>query len=353
MIKIVKKSITVLVLGILLLNYNVHAATPTVDQVVASFNNSPSVQESAQSGTTYSAAKNGTGIRITSTVSGGSPVNYDYSLSGNVLSTNITGDQSTIYNGLMTALILTDSVGKLHGYEYEETYPTLNSDQIKNYKIGEEGFEIKTVSENNYQVQIDISKKLPLLDFSDTYITTADLEDLKEYISGDGTAEKRVGNVWFNKNGSNGENVVLIAEKDNLTSNAYNSFLSILEVMFGSKDAANYFKSNYSSPFSADKEMPGIKVEVNPTKSEFEESLVPSDSGFKMIRISINKQDVTATLNGEKPQERQAQVETKVNVPDTAKNIFIYMMIAGVISIISGTLLIINVLKKNRKLSNV
>lgn len=353
--KIINVIYTLIIVVLLFIQLNVHAETPTLEQISLSFNNSPTVQEYAQYGTIWKAEKNGEKIIITCTATGSPTVNYEYSLNGNILSTSITGTEDEILKQIIIATILTDSIGKLHGYDYEETYSTLNSEQMMTYNVEEQGFEIKAISTNSFQVKIDISKKLQLLDFSDTYIKVSDLENLKNYISGDGSAEKRVGNVWFNKSGSNGKNVVLIAEKDNLTTNSYNSLLSILEVMFNSTDVVKYFKGNYYPVFIGDKEIRGIKVEVNPTKTDFEEALIPSDSEFIFVRITIDKNEVKNALNGiknESLKEKDSQTETKVNVPDTAKNIIIYMMIIGIISFVSGITLIVYVLKNKKKLSN-
>lgn len=353
--KIINVIYTLIIVVLLFIQLNVHAEIPTLEQISLSFNNSPTVQEYAQYGTIWKAEKNGEKIIITCSSTGSPTVNYEYLLNGNILSSNITGTEDEILKQIIIATILTDSIGKLHGYDYEETYSTLNSEQMMTYNVEEQGFEIKAISTNSFQVKIDISKKLQLLDFSDTYIKVSDLENLKNYISGDGSAEKRVGNVWFNKSGSNGKNVVLIAEKDNLTTNSYNSLLSILEVMFNSTDVVKYFKGNYYPVFIGDKEIRGIKVEVNPTKTDFEEALIPSDSEFIFVRITIDKNEVKNALNGiknESLKEKDSQTETKVNVPDTAKNIIIYMIIIGIISFISGITLIIYILKKNKKLSN-
>ena len=120
---------------------------------------------------------------------------------------------------------------------------------------------------------MDITKKIPLVDFSNTYIEVSDLQDLKKYISGDGSAEKSKGNIWFNKSGYDGEYTLLVAEKGNLTENTYKSVLSILEVMFDNDKVIQHFKNNYPNISTGDKEFKGFNIKVNPKeKTQWEEN---------------------------------------------------------------------------------
>lgn len=284
--KATKTILIVLIITLMLMGTTVHAVTPTLAQIADKFNNCSTVKEYASYGSVWRATVNGNKLNISMTANG-ETTNIEYTLRGTILETNLSGD--SVLAGAMATVVLTDCIGQLHGYAEGELLSTLGSEKINNYTIENEGFEIINMAENSGTIKIDISKKIPLADMSDVYLEVSDLEDLKRYIAGDGFAEKSKGNVWFNKNGTNGENTVLVAEKNNLTDNTYKSILSILEVMFDTDKAPEYFRANYSGLSVGNKEFTGFKVEVNPTKTEFEEDLIPSDSGYKFVRITINK----------------------------------------------------------------
>ena len=219
---------------------------------------------------------------------------FEYKLDGNVLSITLNKDD---FIGSMVTTHLVDSIGQLHGYKDGKLILTLNSEEIMNYTIEKEGYEIKQLDDGMVSIKVDLSKKIPLIDISKIYIKVTDLQNSKKYISGDGCAEKAKGNIWFNKCGYNGENTLLVAEENNLTENTYKSILSIIEVMFDSSKASDYFMTNYSGISIGNKEFKGFKIEVNPIKTKWEEKLLPSDSGYKFVRISIDKDLVNSAID--------------------------------------------------------
>ena len=205
---------------------------------------------------------------------------------------------------------------------------------------------------------MDITKKIPLADFSDTYIEVSDLQSLKEYISGEGSAEKRKGNIWFNKSGYDGEYTLLVAEKGNLTENTYKSVLSILEVMFNNDKVIQYFKSNYPNISSGDKEFNGFSIKVNPTdKTEWEESLIPSDRGYEFIRIVIDKTlAISSITEGEKAEgetsnqdntQTQLQIDTLPRTGEETNRFLIVLYI--IVSACSVGLVTLVLIKRKRK----
>lgn len=293
--KLLKRIVVLTIFVLLLMWSKVYATTPTLEQIVNAFNNCSTVKEYATYGSIWNASSNENKLTISVTANN-TTTNLEYTLEGSILNANFSQDEA--FTGLAVTIVLTDSIGQLHGYSDGELFTTLNSDEISSYSIENEGFEAKEIANKNYQIKIDISKKIPVTNVSDVYIEVSDLQDLKNYISGDGSAEKSKGNIWFNKSGYDGENTLLIAEKENLTENTYKSILSIIEVMFDSSRASDYFKSNYSGISIGNKEFTGVKIEINPTKTEFESRLIPSDSGYKFIRITIDKNMINTAING-------------------------------------------------------
>ena len=283
---------------ILSINIKSYATTPTLEQIANAFNNCDTVQ-SSWSYPNNSAKAIATDNKLTITLETDEEYEgdkeFEYKLDNNVLSIVLNKDDRL---GAIATYYLVDSIGQLHGYKDGELLSTLNSEDVMNYTIDNQGYEIKQLDDEKVSVKVDITKKIPLIDTNNVYIEVSDLQDLKSYISGDGFAEKSKGNIWFNKSGYNGENTLLIAEKDNLTENTYKSILSIIEVMFESNKASDYFKANYSGMSVGNKEFAGIKIEINPTKTEMEEKLITSNSGYKFARITIDKNLVNSAIVG-------------------------------------------------------
>lgn len=297
MSKLFKKIIVLIAIMLLVIGVKVYAATPTLADIANKFNNSSIVETYASAGGSVVATSDADSLNIKTDV-GGQVEDIEFLLEGNILYIEIDqADEAAIGKAYM-AQHVTDIIGQLHGYAEGEVLTTINSDEVTNYTVANEGFELENISETKVKIKNDITKKIPLIDVSDKYIEVSDLEELKEFIAGDGTAEKSKGNVWFNKSGNNGENTLLVAEKNELTENSYNSILSIIEVMFDSSKAVDYFKTNYPGISNEDKEFTGFKIEINPIKTEFEEELIPSDSGYKFARITINKSLVNSVIEG-------------------------------------------------------
>lgn len=282
------RGVFVIVLAIVMIvGTNVYAATPTLEQIVDTFNNCKTVKEYATMGAVWTASCSDNKINI-SAVANKTTTNYEYTLENSILTANFEGTDE-ILGGCVITMVLADSIGQLHGYDDGDLFATFNSEEVSSYTLESHGFELKQLSEESCEIKIDISKKIPLIDTSNMYIEVGDLENLKQYISGDGFAEKSKGDVYLNKSGYDGENTLLIAEKGDLTQNTYKSILSVLEVMFESEKACDYFKPNFSDISVGNKEFTGFKIEVNPSKTEFEEKLIPDDRGYKFIRITIDK----------------------------------------------------------------
>ena len=281
---------------------NSYAVTPTLEQIVNKFNNCSTVKDYASKGSVWKATNEENKI-ITSVTTNDKTIEWEYNLEGSILKAEFSGENA--FSGLILCETLTDCIGQLNGYSEGELYSTLNSDKIQDYSVENEGFEIKKTSDGTFKVQIDISKKIPLIDVCDSYIEVSDLEGIKNFISGDGSAEKSKGKIWFNKSGYDGKNTILIAEEGELTENTYKSILSIIEVMFDSSKAADYFKENYPQILTGNKEFDGFKIEVNPTKTEFEEKLIPEDSGYRFIRITVDKEIANKGINGSSYTEKE------------------------------------------------
>ena len=352
-----KKVINILVLMVFVSIFicnSVCATSITLEQIVEKFNKSSIVDAYKNAGGSISATNDTDGINVTVNANGKTE-NVELLLQGNVLSIEIDQEESSAFVKAYVTACVIDIIGELHGYQEGELTQTVNSDKAKNYTLEKEGYEVENISETKFKIKVDITKKIPLVDFSNTYIEVSDLQDLKEYISGDGFAEKSKGNIWFYKSGYDGEYTLFVAEKGNLTENTYKSVLSILEVMFDNDKVIQHFKNNYPNISTGDKEFKGFSININPKeKTQWEESLIPSDSGFEFVRIVIDKSVAisSATKTGKVEDKNQTQVENEIDIdtlPRTGKKMNEFLVVLYTIIGTCNFALITLLLTKRKK----
>lgn len=300
-------------LGILFIGNYAYATSITLEQIVEKFNTSSIVDDYKEAGGSIKATNDANSITI-NVATGETTNDIKFLLDDNILSIEIDTGEETAFIKAYIASYVIDIIGQLQGYQEGELSQTINSDKATNYTLSKEGYELENIDTTKKKIKVDLTKKIPLIDFSSEYIEVSDLEDVKDFIAGDGSAEKSKGNIWFNKSGYGGEYTLLVAEKGQLTENTYKSVLSILEVMFDNEQVLQYFKQNYTSINMGDKEFSGFTIKVNPTKkTDWEENLVPSESGYEFVRITIDKQLAILGANTTQKEEQNGKTEEKNN----------------------------------------
>lgn len=338
---------TCLLLSIFLIGPNVYAETPTLQQIADKFNSSAKVQEYAAEGVILHADVENNTITVTLTqptlptdVISSPIVGYGYKLDGTILSSDIsltTNDSIIIF---VIGLLLTDSVGQFHEYSDGQMISTLFSREFLSYTLEKEGVEYKVVSASKAVFSLDISKKIPLLNNTDTYFQVLDVAVNKDVVSGDGKVSDNKGNLWYQKSGDNGKNTIIIAEKTQLSDNSYLSALSILTVMFNSYFAADYFEENYPDISRGNKEFTGVKVEINPTKTTSEAADIPAEY-TAFMRITIDKEKYLAGMK-----EPKKQTDVIVNVPDSGMDKAWQNVVLGIIFVLSGATIVFAMLTR-------
>ena len=304
-----------IIFGILIISFiNInYAANPTLDRLAKTFNNSSLVKEYESLGAEWNATANDNVLNIT-LEGNGQFSNLEYRLDGSVLSITIdTNDTEVAATNAIVSIILADCVGQLHGYKEGEVTTTLNANEAENFTVEIEGFEAKKIASDKVIIKMDINKKIPLFDFSNTYLEVEDLNEFKEYIAGNGFAQTFKGNIIFHKTGYADEAIVTIAEKNTLTENSYKTILSMLEVMFSSNKAQSYFRENYSSISIGNKEFTGFKIEVNPTKTTSDEFLLGINDTYKFLRITIDKDAAKLNIRDFKENQVPEKEENESN----------------------------------------
>lgn len=347
--------IVLISLVILFICGNVYATSITLEQIAEKFNKSSIVDDYKTAGGSINATSDNDSINVT-VLANGKTDSVEFLLDGNILSIEIDQEDESAFLKAYVASSVVDIIGQLNGYQEGELAQTLNSEGAAQYTLEKEGYEVEKINETKSKIKVDITKKIPLANFSNTYIEVSDLEDLRDFISGDGSAENSKGNIWFNKSGYDGKYTLLVAEKGNLTENTYKSVLSILKVMFNNDKVIENFKNNYPNISSGNKEFKGFSIKVNPTdKTEWEEKLLSSGSDYEFVRISIDKQLAisSATQTDKVNSEGSSKVENKLDIdelPRTGREIETSLIVLYIIvGICSIGLITIALMTKKRK----
>ncbi len=287
--KILLISVFLFFILVTLLQTNVFASTHTLEEIAETFNNSNSVNNYGEIlgyeflASTNEDEPNVLSVTIT-TNEGASTVSFEQE--GNILSyTHLVDDN------LITAYLLADSIGQINGYNEGELLNNFNmfADEISNYTVENEGFEIK---ENNgyYSVKMDITKKVPLIDDSEFYLKPENFDVIKDIVEAGtvGNLNGRMSKLVYNLIVSKDENYIYIGEEDEITDSTYKSILSALEVMYGDK-VVKYFQSIYPEISDGITELDGFSIEKD-LDIDLDEH--PIFNGTEVILVKIDNEYV-------------------------------------------------------------
>lgn len=263
--------------------------TITIEQVVEQYNNSETVKQQLTEANTSIASYQDNVLTIVTTL-GDEQYTTNFNVDGDIISISIPQDDQYITNGIV-AFLLIDAIQQLQGTPAGDILTTLMDNRAQQYTLEEQGL-LMSVGET-LDIHVDMQKQIPLLSMEDIYITVEDLENGKDYISGDGSYQMSSGNVTFYKSGYDNEVTITVGEDTELTNNAYRTILSGLEVMFGTEEAAIYFQENYTDFSEGNKQIEGIDVAVAPEKTEMEQTVFGDKA---IVRLTIDKDVVNAVL---------------------------------------------------------
>ena len=297
MVKKALKTIFVFVIAFMLTGCG---KTPSLNKIAEKINSNRNIKEFEEYGTFFKATakKNKLTINVTTTNAETKETDkYDieYTLKNNILSAKFDLEEGKEMGILYSTIFLIDSIETLHGYKEDEFLDTLNDNRIENYTLDKEGLLIKNGT-NTLEVKIDISKKVPLLDFSNTYITTDELSDLKTYLTNAGSAQLSSGKIAFYKESDKNTATIYIAEKEKTTNNSLNSLLSIVEVMFNDASAAKYIKDNYKDISEGNKKFNGVNIELNIDKKSVPNSITLDNNEYGIMKVTIDKKVVKKNM---------------------------------------------------------
>ena len=224
---------------------------------------------------------------------------FYYELNDNIISISLTaGDPNALLINLYGTEMI-DIVGEFYGYDVGEASTMLPREAGSQITLEDYGVVIESTSDTSSIMKIDINKKVPRVDNSDDYFKVSDLvkeENVKTRLTGEGKLSINGSKTNIDKYDLEDNKVVVcISEALGFTYQSYNTMLSVIEVMFDSKEAAEYFKTNYPSINLGDKEFPGFKIEqYAKVTSEEEDNILGVYMPF--IRLTIDKNMVMAEL---------------------------------------------------------
>lgn len=273
---------------ILIFTNNVYARAINLNDIKDTFNNSDTIKSYKDFGYELTAdldSDNSNILVITLTTNDGSTT-ISYELHDNILT-----NEHLVDNEVISAYFLADVIGQLNGYQDGELLNNFNlfTDEISNYTIDNEGFEVKE-NENYYIAKLDITKEVPLVDVSKFYLKPEQFDTIKEMVKENitGNQSGRIGTFAYNLEVRKDENTIYIGELDEATENTYKSIISALSVMYDEK-VVDYFKSKYPKLEDGIYFYDGLTIETD-TFIDYEEE--PMYEGMIVTKVEIDNQYV-------------------------------------------------------------
>lgn len=212
-----------------------------------------------------------------------------YKLDGTIFTIDASNEESVA--GLA---LLINGIGQVHGYKDGELMQNLNSfpEKIKSYTLTKEGFEL-IEKDDKITVKIDASKKIPLIDMSEFYLTTDEFDIISDIIDNNSTGNQSgiSGSIYFNVEVRDDNSYIYMSEEEKITQSSYKSILSAIEVIYG-KDVVEEFKKAYPELKDGVVEVGAFKVENNfDVASEYEDEEDAKDSMFygrKVLKVTVD-----------------------------------------------------------------
>ena len=351
--KLIKK--LALFVLLLFINLTIVNAEVTIDQVVSGLNNNiKSIN------VTYD--NDSINIDATEMLNG---YTCEFKLNGNVISTTYdpTNSESIYKHTFFTFLV--NEISKLHGYDEYELFLTINSKQSDGYSLEKDGLK-KEKSGYVTSYQIDFTKKIPLVDYSNSYIKETDLANYtKSYQEGallsfNAMVENLF--VWVNTDASKLE--VVIGETKGVTQSSYKSLKTVLSIMFGNKKINSYFEDNIKD-LSKDSKIDGIEIYVDDeqVKNNYAQYEEFKTIGFDFTYIKIDREALKNAAESyvpvtENKEEKEEQKEEKTEEKEEQEsNEVVYqqvldpkiLLIPAAVVVLLAILIIVAYLKNEKK----
>lgn len=342
---------------LLFINLTIVNAEVTIDQIVSGLNNN---MKSINA--TYDS--DSINIDATEMLDG---FTCEIELNGNIISSTYDPmNNDSIYRHTFFTFLVNE-ISKLYGYEEYELFLTINSKQSDKYDLERDGFK-KEKSGYVISYQIDFTKKIPLVDYSNSYIKETDLAEYTKYYQEGAslTFNAMVDNLflWVNTDASNLE--IVIGETKGVTQSSYKSLNTVLSIMFRNKKINSYFEDNIKD-LNKDSKIDGVEIYVDDEQvknnySQYEEF---KTFGFDFTYIKIDRETlknaaesyVPVTENKEEEKEESENTEETDEQEQQEENTPIYpktmdpkiLLIPAVAVVLISTIIIVAYLKNEKK----
>lgn len=307
--KLIKK--LALFVLLLFINLTIVNAEVTVDQIVSGLNNNiKSIN------VTYDT--NSINIDATEMLDG---FTCEFELNGNIIAhTYDPMNNDSLYKHTFFTYIINE-ISKLYDYEEYELFFTINSKQSDSYTLEKNGFK-KEKSGYVTSYKIDYTKKIPLVDYSNTYIKETDIAEHTKYYQ-DGSVfsfNTIVENqfLWVNTDDSNLE--VIIGETKGVTQNSYKSLMTVLSIIFRNKKINSYFEGNIKE-LNKDLRIDGVEIYIDDeqVKNNYSQYEAFKNMGFDFTYIKINKEVLKNAAESYVPTTEDKKEEKEENEPTEEK----------------------------------
>ena len=257
-----------------------------LEEIVDTFNSKGDMLAFSQYGVSINATTNKKNkIVITLTGDKIKTMELEYSVKKNILSGSFNTNTNNSFFIDLATIYLIDSICELNGYEKDEVLPSITDALIEKYTVENEGLLLRHNS-GSLEVQMDINKKIPLVDFSKVYLEYEDVYYGKSDMLNSSFTTQR-GNLMATIETKDGVTEITIGEYPEITDNSYKSLLTIIGVLFDDEKAIQFFKDNYSGISEGNKKFNGVNIELNYTITNNE--LRAYDlAGLKVTHVTIN-----------------------------------------------------------------
>lgn len=299
---------------LLFINLTIVNAEVTIDQIVSGLNNN---MKSINA--TYDS--DSINIDATEMLDG---FTCEIELNGNIISSTYDPmNNDSIYRHTFFTFLVNE-ISKLYGYEEYELFLTINSKQSDKYDLERDGLK-KEKSGYVISYQIDFTKKIPLVDYSNSYIKETDLAEYTKYYQEGAslTFNAMVDNLflWVNTDASNLE--IVIGETKGVTQSSYKSLNTVLSIMFRNKKINSYFEDNIKD-LNKDSKIDGVEIYVDDEQvknnySQYEEF---KTFGFDFTYIKIDRETLKNAAESyvpvtENKEEEKEDKEENENTEET------------------------------------
>ena len=277
-----KKIVKIIIIMILVMGVTACTSNTKLEEIANNINNSETVTNLKEYGYKIKASASKDKI-IIKTDTGEEKRKAEFQLKGDILSNeNLSEDV------LLETILLINGVGISYGYQDGELSKNINTfpQEYQQYTLEKEGIAL-LIEDEKISLKIDLSKKIPLIDMNEFYLTTDDFDMIKQIVVDKETGNQngKIGNIAYDVFIGEETSTITIGQEEHLADSAYKSILSALEVMYG-EETKNHFQEIYPKFVDGKTEIEAYTIETN-YHPEDQENSVFKDT--KVVHITIDK----------------------------------------------------------------